>query len=126
MSNPNFAFSYPAGLSMISLGAMPQRPEPAILIADILGLDGGSGETWPTGIPPQRRGVHHLVGQHRASRIFTGRPLAARGGCGRAAADDREHQRRRPRPDGDFQRQVVTGWNQVGNPFPKRDRLRHH
>jgi subtilisin family serine protease len=113
ISSPNFAFSYPAGLSIISLGATPSDPNLRD-IDDILGLDPLGAANLAYWDPSANQYV--VWSDTPGSAVFTqelGRswwlktpqPILANI-SGQAA------------PVGDVQRQVVTGWNQLGNPFP--------
>ncbi len=114
ISNPNFAFEYPAGLSIIAVGAVPSDPA-ARHIADILGidddgdsdlaywdptLDGGAYVIWST--TPNAAVFQQALG--RAWWLKTDEPIVVNV-SGEGA------------PAGDFEQQVVAGWNQLGNPF---------
>ena len=114
VSNPNYSFNYPPGLSLISAAAMPATPA-SDLVADMLGLDGASGENLAYWDPALNGGEYIIWSDSPTSPMFraalgrswwlrTSRPLMVNV-SGEAA------------PDGDFQKQLVAGWNQVGNPF---------
>ncbi|MGI5819408.1 MAG: S8 family serine peptidase [Armatimonadota bacterium] len=117
ISNPNFAFSYPAGLSMISVGAVPSEAG-LRTIADILRLQPGGEANLAYWDPTSNGGEYILWSQTPGASAFTHqlgrswwlrtpRPIIVNI-SGQAA------------PEGDFQKQVVSGWNQIGNPFPNQ------
>ncbi len=117
IANPNFAFSYPEGLSLMAVGARPSGPGPHPL-ADILGivpegpanlaywdpeLDGGSYVIWSDS--PTASAFNHRLG--RAWWLRSDRSLLVN--ISGETAD----------PEG-FEKSLVPGWNMVGNPFAAR------
>lgn len=118
VSNPNFAFNYSPGLSLIAVGALPAEDAD---IAQILGVtaedegidlaawdpaanDGAGGYIiWSQ--TPGNAAFRQALG--RAWWLRSDRPLLANI-SGQAA------------PEGDFEQQVVAGWNLWGNPFTTR------
>lgn len=114
IANPNFAFSYRAGLSIISLGAVP--PGEVRSIADIMGIAPGEGTNlayWDPGIndyviwsaSPTAGVFNHRLG--RAWWLKTESPILV-------------NLSGQPAGPGGFERSVVPGWNMVGNPFATR------
>ncbi len=115
VSNPNFAFNYPAGLSMISVGALPGESEMRG-IDDILGLSADGDADLAYWDPGLDGGQYVVWSQSPGSNVFrhelgkswwlrSPQPLAVNVSGEPAAVEE-------------FEKQVVSGWNQVGNPFP--------
>jgi subtilisin family serine protease len=115
VSNPNFSFSYPPGMSIISLGATPSDPELRD-IDQLLRLDpegdvnlaywdatsnGGEYVVWSE--DPTSSVFRHEIG--RSWWLKTPDPILINI-SGEAVEQ------------GSFERPVVSGWNHLGNPFP--------
>lgn len=120
VSNPNFSFNYPPGLSIVAVPAVPAAPQ-SNRIADILGIGpddagdidlaswdplaegGGAYTLWSQS--PQDASFTQALG--RAWWLRSDRPLLVNI-AGQAA------------PAGEFAKPVVAGWNLWGNPFTTR------
>ncbi len=117
VSNPNFTFNYPPGLSIISIGALPAAPD-GNQVAEILGVGPGDSVDFAWWDPAGADGAGQYVvwSQQPNSPAFTqalGRAWWMKTDeaiiaeiAGQAAGE------------GAFPRPVVAGWNMVGNPFP--------
>lgn len=117
VSNPNFSFSYLAGLSIISMGAMPGQAELRD-IDEILGLEPG-GETNLAYWDPALNGGEYVIWSGTPnSPVFT--QQFGRSWWLRTPRPILVNVSGQPAPEGDFQKQVVSGWNQIGNPFPSQ------
>ncbi|MEA3402036.1 MAG: S8 family serine peptidase [Armatimonadota bacterium] len=115
VSNPNFAFNYPPGLSIISVGAVPATPASSE-IADILGIDGDDNANLAYWDPTMEGGGGYIIYSQRPTASVFNQSL------GRAwwLKSDRSllvNVSGAAAGEGDFQKQVAAGWNMVGNPF---------
>ncbi|MGC9316486.1 MAG: S8 family serine peptidase [Armatimonadota bacterium] len=115
VSNPNFAFNYPPGLSIISVGAVPAPPA-SNEITDILGIGAEGNANLAYWDPTMEGGGGYILYSERpTSSVFNqslGRAWWLKSErsllvnvSGEAAGE------------GNFQKQVVAGWNMLGNPF---------
>ncbi len=120
VSNPNFSFNYPPGLSIIAVGATPAPPDSTRLDA-ILGLGpddegdidmaswdpqaGGAGAYTMWSQSPNHASFTQALG--RAWWLKSDRPILVNV-SGQAA------------PAGDFEQQVGSGWSLWGNPYTVR------
>ncbi|MGM0492784.1 MAG: S8 family serine peptidase [Armatimonadota bacterium] len=115
IANPNFAFSYPAGLSIISVGAVPSESE-LTEISDILNLD-LDGEADLAYWDAARNGGEYVIwSETPGASVF--RQQLGRSWWLNTPAPILINVAGQTAPDGDFERPVVAGWNQIGNPFP--------
>ncbi|MBD3291620.1 MAG: hypothetical protein GF393_01745, partial [Armatimonadia bacterium] len=115
ISNPNFSFSFRPGMSIIAVGAIPSDAD-LDDIDEILGLDPEGDADLAHWDPTLNGGEYVLWSQMPGAGVFNhqlGRSWWLNTDqsilinvTGAAA------------PEGDFERQVVGGWNQIGNPFP--------
>jgi len=115
IASPNFSFSYAPGMSIIALGATPSDAS-LTRINDILGLDPEGTADLAYWDATQNGGEYVIWSDTPGAQVFTqqlGRSWWLKTStpvliniAGQAA------------PEGDFERSVVAGWNQVGNPFP--------
>ena len=115
ISNPNFSFSYLSGLSIISLGAMPGDPDLRD-IDEILGLDPAGDANLAYWDAATNGGEYVIWSQTPGSAFFT--QQLGRSWWLKTATPILVNISGQAAPDGDFERQVIAGWNQVGNPFP--------
>ncbi len=114
VSNPNFSFNYPPGLSIIAVGAMPAAPT-SDKIADILGIGADDEIDLAAWDPSASDGAYVLWSQTPGNALFTqalGRAWWLRSDrpilvniSGEAA------------PAGDFELPVPAGWSLWGNPY---------
>ncbi|MFW5868666.1 MAG: FlgD immunoglobulin-like domain containing protein, partial [Armatimonadota bacterium] len=115
IANPNFAFSYPSGLSIISVGAVPSDAD-LNDINDILGLD-LDGEADLAYWDATRDGGEYVVwSETPGASVF--RQQLGRSWWLNTPASLLINVAGQTAPEGDFERPVVAGWNQIGNPFP--------
>ena len=114
VSNPNLSFSYPPGLSMMAIGAMPATADSRKL-ADILGIQEGDGTNlaWYDAANPADPYIIYADNPlHPAFDQALGRAWWLR--TTNALLINISGQ---PAPPGDFEVPVVAGWSQFGNPF---------
>lgn len=117
VSNPNFAFNYSPGLSLIAVGAVPAGGAD---IAQILGVTDPNGIDFAAWDPTANSGAGGYI-------VWSDTPGAAefRQALGRAwwLRSDRAllaNVSGQAAPPGDFSQQVAAGWNLWGNPFTTR------
>lgn len=116
IANPNFAFSYPAGLSIISVGAVPSSG--AGSIANLLGIAPGGPANLAYWDPTINDGEYIIWSANPNAAVFNhqlGRAWWLRSGSSMLLNVSGQ-----PAPPGDFSKPLVTGWNMLGNPFPGR------
>ena len=117
VSNPNFSFNYPPGLSIMAVGAVPAAPD-SNKIADILGIGPDDTIDLAAWDPTTNGGAYVLWSQTPGNALFTqalGRAWWLRSDrpilvniSGEAA------------PAADFELPVPAGWSLWGNPYTVR------
>jgi thermitase len=115
IANPNFAFNYPAGLSLIAVGATPSSAG-ATSIADLLKLTPGGPANLAHWDPTVGNGEYVLWSNSPNSPGFN--QQLGRAWWLRADSPMLVTVSGQPAADGGFSRAVTPGWNMIGNPFP--------
>ena len=117
ISNPNFSFSFRPGMSIIAVGAIPSAAGMDD-IDDILGLDPAGDANLAYWDPTLNGGEYVLWSQTPGAAAF-GHQLG-RSWWLNTDATIVVNITGEAAPEGDFEKQVVGGWNQIGNPFPNQ------
>ncbi len=108
VSNPIFAFGWPAGTSMIAIGAMPPNPDLAVIFGvkpgslDISRYDPTINDYHRYWLVPTDSYLQQALGRAFWLTTPTTISLNVAG---------------QPAPKGDFAVPFLSGWNMVGNPY---------
>ncbi|MCD6361933.1 MAG: S8 family serine peptidase [Armatimonadetes bacterium] len=114
VSNPNMTFTYPAGLSIMAIGAMPATSQSRNL-ADIMGIQPGGDVNLAYYDPADPENPYVIFSDQPGSAFF--QQALGRAWWLKTDQPILLNISGQPAPPGDFELPVVTGWNLIGNPF---------
>lgn len=117
VSNPNFAFNYSPGLSLIAVGALPAEDAD---IAQILGGADPAGINFAAWDPSLNSGAGGYVIWSESPGAAAFRQALGRAWWLRSNRALLANISGQEAPSGDFRLPVVAGWNLWGNPFTTR------